>query len=88
MPPELEHIKNYYEFNQLINKQYSKEWIVRLQKTTENQTQSIQYLGKYLKRPPIGETRIEKYENGMVTFNYLDHYTKKLKQKSLLSKSL
>lgn len=83
LPPELKYIKNYKEFNNFLDKQYSKNWVVHLQKTSENQIQNIQYLGKYLKRPPIGETRIEKYENGMVTFNYLDHYTKETQRKTL-----
>jgi hypothetical protein len=83
LPPELKHIKNYIEFNKFLDKQYTKKWVVHLQKTSENQIQNIQYLGKYLKRPPIGETRIEKYEKGMVTFNYLDHYTQETQKKEL-----
>jgi hypothetical protein len=37
---------------------------------------NIDYLGKYLKRPPIGETRIKSYDKQSVTYQYLDHYTK------------
>jgi hypothetical protein len=36
---------------------------------------NVDYLGKYIKRPPIGETRIKKYNGKFVTFEYLDHYT-------------
>ena len=36
---------------------------------------NVNYLGKYLKRPPIGETRIKAYDGQFVTFEYLDHYT-------------
>lgn len=36
---------------------------------------NVEYLGKYLKRPPLGETRIKHYDGTTVTFEYLDHYT-------------
>ena len=36
---------------------------------------NVEYLGKYLKRPPIGETRIKLYDGNTVTFEYLDHST-------------
>ena len=36
---------------------------------------NVDYLGKYLKRPPIGETRIKHYDGKTVTYEYLDHYT-------------
>ena len=35
----------------------------------------VDYLDKYLKRPPIGETRIKLYDGKTVTYEYLDHYT-------------
>jgi hypothetical protein len=37
--------------------------------------QNVEYLGKYIKRPPIGETRIKKYDGKFVTYQFLDHYT-------------
>lgn len=36
---------------------------------------NVDYLGKYLKRPPIGETRIKDYDGTSVTYEYLDHST-------------
>ncbi len=36
---------------------------------------NVDYLGKYLKRPPIGETRIKQYDGKTVSYEYLDHYT-------------
>ena len=83
MPTNLKHIKTYAEFNKFLDTHYKTNWVVHLQRTSENQIQNVQYLGKYLKRPPIGENRIEKYENGKVTFNYLDHYTKETKTSTL-----
>jgi hypothetical protein len=70
----LKHIKNYTSFNSWLNVLYNKNWVVFLQKPSKNHRRNIEYLGKYIKRPPIGETRIKKYDGNNVTFEYLDHY--------------
>ena len=40
-----------------------------------NRKATIEYLGKYLKRPPLGESRLQSYNGQSVVFKYLDHYT-------------
>jgi hypothetical protein len=74
LPRNLKHVKNYSAFNSWLNFLYTKKWVVNLQKPSKNHKRNIEYLGKYLKRPPIGETRIKKYDGKYVTFEYLDHY--------------
>ncbi len=74
LPPSLKHIKNYSSFNSWLNFLYKKNWVVHLQKPSRSHKRNIEYLGRYLKRPPIGETRIKKYDGENVTFEYLDHY--------------
>lgn len=74
LPKTLRHIKNYQAFNAWLDYLYKKNWYVHLQKTSKNHKRNIEYLGRYIKRPPLGETRIKRYENGLVTFEYLDHY--------------
>ena len=74
LPRNLKHVQNYNSFNSWLNFLYNKKWVVFLQKPSKNHKRNIEYLGKYLKRPPIGETRIKKYDGEYVTFEYLDHY--------------
>ncbi len=74
LPPNLNHIKTYETFNSWLNFLYNKKWVVFLQKPSNNLKRNIEYLGRYIKRPPIGETRIKKYDGVNVTFEYLDHY--------------
>ena len=38
----------------------------------------VKYIGRYLGRPVIATSRIDKYENGMVTFHYNRHEDEKL----------
>lgn len=75
MPPHLKHMKNYATFTSWINFLYQKTWVVHLNKQSDNMKHNVDYLGKYLKRPPIGETRIKNYDGKSVTYEFLDHYT-------------
>ena len=75
MPPKLRHIKTYSEFNSWTSLLYEKDWVVELSQQSDNMKINVGYLGKYLKRPPIGETRIKHYDQKTVTYDYLDHYT-------------
>lgn len=75
LPKSLGHIKNYTSFNSWLNALFNKTWVVHFCKKTNNQKRNVEYLGKYLKRPPIGETRIISYDGKFVSFEYLDHYT-------------
>jgi len=75
LPPSLKHIKSYNAFCSWMTHLYNKTWVVHLNKQSQNMKVNVEYLGKYLKRPPIGETRIKNYDGKSVTFEYLDHYT-------------
>ncbi len=74
LPPNLKHLKNYATFNSWLNFLYNKNWVVELSKSSNDMKRNVEYLGKYLKRPPIGETRILSFVDNIVTFKFLDHY--------------
>lgn len=76
MPPALQHLTTYQAFNSWINVLYQKSWVVHLKKKSANQQHNVKYVGRYLKRPPLAETRITNYDDNGVTFFYLDHYDK------------
>lgn len=75
LPPDLKLIKSYGAFRSWLNQHYKKTWIVHLNKKSRNMKINIDYLGKYLKRPPIGETRLKEYDGEFVAYEYLDHNT-------------
>jgi hypothetical protein len=83
MPPRLKHIKTHATFCSWMTHLYRQTWVVHLNHQTDNQKRTIEYLGKYLKRPPIGETRITHYDGSAVTYHYLDHYTQSTKTMTL-----
>lgn len=61
LPKSLKHIKSYESFSSWLNFLYNKNWVVELSKPSKNMKRNVEYLGKYLKRPPIGETRIKSF---------------------------
>lgn len=74
-PEVKEHFKNYTAFNKWLDSQYQKTWNVYLQKVQKGAKKTTEYLGKYLKKPPLAEARIDGYDGEVVTFTYLDHNT-------------
>ena len=75
LPRKLNHIKNSSAFSSWLSAIYQKKWVIHLSKTSNEHKRNVAYLGKYLKRPPIGETRIRNYDGNRVSYLYLDHNT-------------
>jgi len=46
----------------------SKKWVAHLSKPYANHQRNIQYVGRYLKKPPISEARILNYNESEVTY--------------------
>jgi Putative transposase len=64
---------------------YKKHWIVDCAKPSTNHKHNVTYLGGYVKRPPIAESKLRHYDGHEVTFNYLDHTSKTRKTMTLTS---
>jgi hypothetical protein len=65
-----------YTFNSFLNFLYKKTWIVYCSKPSDNYKQNVNYLGRYIKRPAIAESKLKHYDGNEVVFKYLDHNTK------------
>jgi len=65
-----------FTFNQFLDQLYQKTWIVHCSKPSADHKQTVGYLGRYIKRPAIAESKLKHYDGQEVTFNYLDHATK------------
>ena len=65
-----------FTFSQFLNKQYEKIWIIHCANPENNHKINVNYLGRYIKRPPIAESKLKHYDGNEVTFAYLDHTTK------------
>ena len=63
----------------ILDNYSEKQWVAYFNKSDEDNIRNIEYFGKYVKRPPLGETKIKYYYGSNVTFEYLDHKDKKKK---------
>lgn len=65
-----------FSFNQLLNQLYQKRWIIHYAKPTHNHHHSVKYLGRYVKRPPIAESKLRHYDGHNISFRFLNRKTK------------
>jgi len=65
-----------FTFNQFLDFLYKKTWIVHCSKPSNDHKQTVAYLSRYIKRPPIAESKLKHYDGKEVIFKYLDHHTK------------
>lgn len=65
-----------FTFNQFLDRLYKKTWIVHCSKPTDDHKQNVSYLGGYVKRPAIAESKLKHYNGNSISFSYLDHKTK------------
>ena len=75
LPPDM----SPYDFNQLLASQYKKYWHVHCAKPCKNPKKDIEYLGRYIKRPPIANSRLVHYNGTDIMFRYHDHKSGKSK---------
>lgn len=84
IPPAVKkQLHHAFTFNQFLDQLYRKTWIVHCSKPSNNPKLNIQYLGRYIKRPPIAESKLKHYDGNEVTFNYLDHTSQTYRQLKL-----
>ena len=84
MPATLKQKFNqHYSFNHFLNQLYEKNWVVHCAKPSNNNKHNINYLGRYIKRPAIAESKLKHYDGHEVTFKYLNHTTKTYQSFSL-----
>ena len=72
-----------FTFNHFLNKLYNKNWIVHCSEASTDHKQNVSYLGRYIKRPAIAESKLRHYDGNEVTFNYLNHTSNKYQKYTL-----
>ena len=77
----------HFSFNQLLDKLYQKKWVVNCAKPDNHYKRNLEYFSRYVKRPPIAESKLKHYDGHEVTFRYLDHHTNTYKNSTLSAKT-
>ena len=60
-----------------LTKQYNKNWIMHCSKPTKDPWNTLKYLGRYIKKPPIPLSKLKQYSVDRINFKYLNHKNKK-----------
>jgi hypothetical protein len=80
------HFPERKDVSQLIDKLfvgYPKGFYVNAESKMDNAYKAARYIGRYIARPAIAESRIQGYDGRTVTFSYEDHETGETKLKKL-----
>jgi len=84
IPSEIkEQLSAKFSFKDFLAQLYKKTWVVNCAKPTADHKQNVGYLGRYIKRPAIAESKLRHYNGNEITFVYLDHRTKTYKNLTL-----
>lgn len=68
-------IPGYREWCQFLEAQFQRRWKIHFAKKTKHAQQNVNYLGRYLKQPPIAASKLRHYTGGAVVHYYYDHRT-------------
>ncbi len=60
----------------MLAQQYAKYWQVHCAKPHKNPQKDIEYLGRYIKRPAIANSRLAHYNGASLLFKFLNHRIK------------
>jgi hypothetical protein len=56
-----------------LKKEYKKGFYVHISDERQDLKQTVKYIGRYARRPPISEVRIQEYTGEWLTFEYKDY---------------
>ena len=77
------HIRDYREWCQFLESQYQRRWKIHFAKKTKHARQNVNYLGRYLKRPPVAASKLRHYNGDTVVHHYYDHRSGQHKTQTL-----
>lgn len=76
LPPTLPHITTESQWRSLVLTASGKYWYVYMSKKMAGGKNTVKYLGRYLKKPPIAGSRLAHYAgSATLSFRYHDHNT-------------
>lgn len=89
LPPSLSHITTESQWRSLIPTAGGDYWHVYMSKKTDGGKNTVEYLGRYLKKPPIAGSRLAHYAgSATLSFRYHDHNTGELATETLTQRDI
>jgi hypothetical protein len=81
--PETKDVKDVSELIDELFSKYPNGFYVNAENKMDNARKAAKYVGRYIARPAIAESRIQSYDGETVTFSYEDHETGETKSEKL-----
>ncbi len=72
LPSTIDNVSDAAYFNFQLDYYKHRYWHVHLGEPKKNHLHNVNYLGRYIKRPPIAESKLRHYDGHIVTFTYLN----------------
>jgi len=72
-PGEINSLEKPQNFSNLLKTLYGKEWVCYCKPPFSNAEQVLEYMGRYTHRVAIANNRLEKVQDGKVTFRWRDY---------------
>ena len=89
LPLSLSHITTESQWRSLILTAGGDYWHVYMSKKTDGGKNTVKYLGRYLKKPPIAGSRLAHYAgSATLSFRYHDHNTGELATETLTQRDI
>ncbi len=82
------HIQDSRQWHFFLERQYQRYWNIHFARKTQELKQTVNYLGRYPKRPSISASRLRHYSGRTAVFKYLDHRDGKYKTKVLTKEEM
>ena len=83
LPSTVEGVSDRAALRLQIQQYRNRYWHVYLQKPSKSHVRNVNYLGRYIKRPPIAESKLTDYDGKNITFRYLNRKTQQHENKTL-----
>jgi hypothetical protein len=84
MVGNIDYLTEKYEFQNLVDSLYQKNWVVYCKRPFKNAYCALEYLGRYTHKVAISNSRLEYCEDGLVVFKWKDYKDKnKIKHMTL-----
>lgn len=83
-PLDIPHLQHENDWRHWVLNTGGQHWHIHLSKKTANGRKTVNYLGRYLKKPPISGSRLAHYTSAAtLSFTYLDHRTQTYQHETL-----
>jgi len=70
-------LSHHFNFLDFLEQQYNRQWVVHCGKSQSDYQSNVSYFARYVKRPPVAESKLKHYGKNNISMTYKNHRTGK-----------